>query len=129
MLQTRWSAEAWAQVRVEFRKALALRSEIRRAALVRLEPRVKPTWCQPWRVRTPTPHDTQGEGDRPSIPRLCDADIRSGSASGLALLVHRRARKTLRSQVRRRCGQVGGAAVFHSEWLRGLSLGDAARRA
>ena len=31
MLQTRWSAEAWSQVRVEFRKALALRSEIRRA--------------------------------------------------------------------------------------------------
>ena len=26
-----WSAEAWSQVRVEFRKALALRSEIRRA--------------------------------------------------------------------------------------------------
>jgi hypothetical protein len=31
MLQTRWSAEAWAEVRVEFRKALALRSQIRRA--------------------------------------------------------------------------------------------------
>ena len=31
MLQTHWSAEAWAQVRVEFRRALALRSEIRRA--------------------------------------------------------------------------------------------------
>ena len=31
MLHTRWSAEAWAEVRVEFRKALALRSEIRRA--------------------------------------------------------------------------------------------------
>jgi len=31
MLQTRWSAEAWAQVRVEFRRALALRSQIRRA--------------------------------------------------------------------------------------------------
>jgi hypothetical protein len=31
MLHTRWSAEAWAQVRVEFRRALALRSEIRRA--------------------------------------------------------------------------------------------------
>jgi hypothetical protein len=29
MLQTRWSAVAWAQVRVEFRRALALRSEIR----------------------------------------------------------------------------------------------------
>ena len=32
MLQTRWSAEAWSVVRVEFR-ALALRSEIRRAGL------------------------------------------------------------------------------------------------
>jgi hypothetical protein len=31
MLQTRWSAEAWSRVRVEFRKALALRSQIRRA--------------------------------------------------------------------------------------------------
>jgi len=26
MLHTRWSAEAWAEVRVEFRRALALRS-------------------------------------------------------------------------------------------------------
>jgi hypothetical protein len=31
MLHTRWSAEARAQVRVEFSKALALRSEIRHA--------------------------------------------------------------------------------------------------
>jgi hypothetical protein len=31
MLHTRWSAEAWAEIRVEFRKALALRSQIRRA--------------------------------------------------------------------------------------------------
>jgi hypothetical protein len=31
MLQTRWSTEAWSQVRVEFRRALALRSQIRRA--------------------------------------------------------------------------------------------------
>ena len=31
MLQTRWSVEAWSVVRVEFRRALALRSEIRRA--------------------------------------------------------------------------------------------------
>jgi hypothetical protein len=31
MLHERWSAEAWAQVRVEFRRALALRSQIRRA--------------------------------------------------------------------------------------------------
>jgi hypothetical protein len=30
-LHTRWSAEAWAVVRVEFKKALAMRSEIRRA--------------------------------------------------------------------------------------------------
>jgi len=32
MLHTRWSAEAWLVVRVEFRWALALRREIRRAA-------------------------------------------------------------------------------------------------
>jgi hypothetical protein len=31
MLQTHWSAEAWSQVRVEFNRALALRSEIQRA--------------------------------------------------------------------------------------------------
>jgi hypothetical protein len=31
MLQTRWSAEAWSQVRVEFKRRLALRSQIRRA--------------------------------------------------------------------------------------------------
>ena len=31
MLHTRWSAEAWSVLRVEFRRALALRSEIRRA--------------------------------------------------------------------------------------------------
>jgi hypothetical protein len=30
MLHTRWSAEAWSQVRVEFKRAIALRSEIRR---------------------------------------------------------------------------------------------------
>ena len=31
MLHTHWSAEARAKVRVEFKKALALRSQIRRA--------------------------------------------------------------------------------------------------
>jgi len=31
MLQTRWSAEVWPQVKAEFTKALVLRSEIRRA--------------------------------------------------------------------------------------------------
>ena len=31
MLHTRWSAEAWSVVRIEFRRALAVRSEIRRA--------------------------------------------------------------------------------------------------
>jgi hypothetical protein len=36
MLHTRWSAEAWSVVRVEFRRALALRSEIRRAGFVHL---------------------------------------------------------------------------------------------
>ena len=35
MLQTRWSAEAWSVVRIEFRRALALRSEIRRAGWFR----------------------------------------------------------------------------------------------
>jgi hypothetical protein len=36
MLHTRWSAEAWVQVRVEFRKALALRSQIRARGLAQL---------------------------------------------------------------------------------------------
>jgi hypothetical protein len=31
MLQTRWSAQAWAEVRIQFKKALALRSQIQRA--------------------------------------------------------------------------------------------------
>jgi hypothetical protein len=31
MLHMRWSAEAWQVVRIAFRRALALRSEIRRA--------------------------------------------------------------------------------------------------
>ena len=31
MLHDRWSAEAWAQVKNEFKKALAVRSQIRRA--------------------------------------------------------------------------------------------------
>ena len=31
MLHTRWSAEAWPQVKAEFKKALALKSQIRRA--------------------------------------------------------------------------------------------------
>ena len=31
MLQMRWSAEAWSVNRVEFRRALSLRGEIRRA--------------------------------------------------------------------------------------------------
>jgi hypothetical protein len=42
MLHERWSAEAWSQVRVEFRRALALRSEIRRAG-----------WCN-YLVSTPS---------------------------------------------------------------------------
>jgi hypothetical protein len=36
MLHTHWSVEAWSVVRVEFRRALALRSRIRRAELVQL---------------------------------------------------------------------------------------------
>jgi hypothetical protein len=31
VLHARWSAEAWSLVRTEFKRALALRSEIRRA--------------------------------------------------------------------------------------------------
>jgi hypothetical protein len=31
MLTMRWSAEAWSQVKAEFKKALALKSQIRRA--------------------------------------------------------------------------------------------------
>jgi hypothetical protein len=31
MLHTRWSAQAWSQVRIEFKRALALRRQIRRA--------------------------------------------------------------------------------------------------
>ena len=31
MLRTRWSAEAWSVVRFEFKRALELRSQIRRA--------------------------------------------------------------------------------------------------
>jgi len=31
MLHTPWSAEAWSQIRVEFKRAFALRGEIRRA--------------------------------------------------------------------------------------------------
>jgi hypothetical protein len=31
MLHTRWSAATWSQVRVEFKRPLALRSEIRHA--------------------------------------------------------------------------------------------------
>jgi len=31
MLQTHWNAEAWSVVRIEFKKALAVRSEIQRA--------------------------------------------------------------------------------------------------
>jgi hypothetical protein len=35
-VHTHGSAEAWSQVRVEFKRALALRSEIRRAGIVQL---------------------------------------------------------------------------------------------
>ena len=43
MVHERWSAEAWPQVKAEFRKALALRSQIRRAGWFIHEnaPRVK----------------------------------------------------------------------------------------
>jgi hypothetical protein len=36
ILHTRWSAEAWAEIRVEFKKALAMLSEIRRAGWFQL---------------------------------------------------------------------------------------------
>ena len=36
MLHKRWSAEAWPQVKVEFKKALALRSQISALGLVQL---------------------------------------------------------------------------------------------
>jgi hypothetical protein len=42
MLHTRWSVEAWPQVRVEFKRALALRSEIRRAGWFNLVMRSAP---------------------------------------------------------------------------------------
>jgi hypothetical protein len=48
MLHTRWSVEAWSQVRVEFKKALAQRSEIRRAGWFKLgactPPRLDPSY-------------------------------------------------------------------------------------
>ena len=49
MLHTHWSAEAWSQVRVEFKRALALRSEIRRAgwcgaAISTAAPRATGVW-------------------------------------------------------------------------------------
>ncbi len=47
MLHTHWSAEAWSQVRVEFRRALTLRSEIRRAG---------------WTFVSPTPFATSRTG-------------------------------------------------------------------
>ena len=36
MLHTRWSAEAWSVVRIEFKKAFALRSEIQAGGVVQL---------------------------------------------------------------------------------------------
>jgi hypothetical protein len=54
MLQTRWSAEAWSVVRVEFTKALALRSLRSHARtgstrLVPRPPRAARCWCASWR--------------------------------------------------------------------------------
>ena len=37
MLQTRWGAEAWSQVRFEFKKALTLRSDIPRVGWSQLD--------------------------------------------------------------------------------------------
>jgi hypothetical protein len=49
MLHTRWSAEPWSVVRVEFKQALALRSEMRRVSgstrLVTAPPHAALRWC------------------------------------------------------------------------------------
>jgi hypothetical protein len=45
MLHERWSAEAWPQVKAEFTKALALRSEIRRDGSI--SPQLSPTHASP----------------------------------------------------------------------------------
>jgi hypothetical protein len=44
MLNARWSAEAWSVVRVEFKRALALRSEIRRAGTRAADVRRASSW-------------------------------------------------------------------------------------
>jgi hypothetical protein len=41
MLHTHWSAEAWAEVRMEFRRALGLRSQIR-GGMVQLTTALRP---------------------------------------------------------------------------------------
>jgi len=52
MLHTRWSAEAWAKVRVEFKRALALR--VRSAALTGSTRLVTaPSTCRAVLVRVP----------------------------------------------------------------------------
>jgi hypothetical protein len=54
MLHTHWSAEAWSHGRVEFKRALALRSEIRRAG-----------WCNELRDRALLAR--RRAGARPSV--------------------------------------------------------------
>jgi len=44
MLQTRWSALAWSVVRVELRRALAPRSQIRRAGTLAVDVRRAASW-------------------------------------------------------------------------------------
>ena len=51
VLHTRWSAEAWTQVRVEFRGAVALRSEIRRAGWFSIRRVPAPSSCRAVLVR------------------------------------------------------------------------------
>jgi hypothetical protein len=81
MLQTRWSAEAWSQVRVEFRKALALAQEGDRAA-------------QPhYNCRPPATEKTTGAS---RIPKSRSSRRESGSTLSAAPRCRRRSSDSLR---------------------------------
>ena len=60
MLHTHWSEEAWSQVRVEFQRALVLRSEIRRAG-----------WFN-WRLARPRPEKKRQKAKpvQPPLPGM-----------------------------------------------------------
>ena len=62
MLHTRWNAEAWSVVRVEFRRALALRSQIRRAGWFIHENALPVNG-----LLSPLDNEQSPEGQRPSI--------------------------------------------------------------